>query len=305
MDFRQARIKDNLNLRARILQAVRDFFIADDYLEVETPIRITAPIPEDHIDLVPSGDAYLHSSPEVCMKRLLASGYEKIFQICKCFRAGERGHRHLPELTLLEWYTVASDYHHMMTQCAALVRHTAAAVLKQDVINYRGRIIDLKPPWPRITVAEAFETFAGLSPEAALDSDRFDELLTTRVEPGLNRRTPVFLYDYPLRCAALARSRTDHPAVAERFELYAGGLELCNGFSELTDPLEQRRRFEQVRRFRNARGKPVYPLPGRFLDALAVMPPCAGNALGLDRLVMLFADTDMIDDVVAFTPEEL
>lgn len=305
MEYRQAIIEKNIRFRALTIQAVRRFFIGHDYLEVETPIRIPAPVPESHIDAIPSGGDYLHTSPEVCMKRLLAAGYERIFQICKCFRAAERGDRHLPELTMLEWYTARSDYTHMMAQCERLIRCVARVVGSGDVIRYRGYTIDLRPPWQRITVAEAFESFTAMSAEAALDADRYDELMALQIEPRLGRQIPTFLYDYPVRCAALARKKADNPSVAERFELYIGGLELCNGFSELTDPVEQRLRFEQAQADRTANRKPVYPLPEPFLAAMGDMPSSAGNALGIDRLVMLLADTDCIDDVVAFTPEEL
>ena len=306
LNSRQATIEKNLRLRARIIQAVRQFFTERDYLEVETPARIPAPIPETHLDLFPSGDAYLQASPEGCMKRLLASGYKRIFQICKCFRAFERGNRHLPELTLLEWYTVGEDYTHMMAQCESLVRFVAGKINQDDGgLPYQGKRIDLSSPWPRITVAEAFERFCDQSSESALDDGRFDELLAMQVEPGLNWGTPVFLHDYPVRRASLARKKDGDPSVAERFELYMGGLEMCNGFSELTDPAEQRQRFDQVRQRRQSRTKPVYPIPEPFLEALADMPAAAGNALGIDRLVMVFADTACIDDVVAFTPEEL
>lgn len=296
---------DNLRLRARILSAVRDFFAGREYLEVETPNRIPAPAPEAHIDAIPTGDWWLHTSPELCMKRLLARGLPRIFQLGKCWRGGERGDRHLEEFTLLEWYTAGEDYRQMMAQTEALIRHVAGALGSGDTLLYRGDAVDLRPNWPGLTVAEAFDRYADVSVDEALAQGRFDEIIALTIEPRLDRRRPVFLCDYPAACGALARLKPDNPTVAERFELYIAGMELCNAFTELTDPEEQRRRFVEESQVRRAAGKPVYPLPERFLYDLAHMPPATGNALGVDRLVMLFANAVAIDEVVAFTPEAL
>jgi lysyl-tRNA synthetase class 2 len=305
MPYRQAACLQNLRLRANIIRAVRQFFAENDYLEVETPIRIPAPVPEAHIDAQPSGSWFLQTSPELCMKRLLAAGYPRIFQICKCFRKNERGGRHLSELTMLEWYTAGGDYTGMMTQCEALITTVADCMGFDEALRYQGRRIDLSLPWPRMTVAEAFGQWAGISVERAMDEDRFEEVLALEIEPRLGIDKPVFLYDYPAAHGALARLKPSNRRVAERFEMYIGGLELCNAFTELTDPKEQRERFEKERDLRRHAGKPAHPMPERFLEALEDMPDAAGNALGIDRLVMLFADTAKIDDVVAFTPEEL
>ncbi|MFZ1985495.1 MAG: EF-P lysine aminoacylase EpmA [Desulfatitalea sp.] len=302
---RQKAISVTLHLRAALLDAMRYFFNSQGYLEVETPIRIPAPAPEAHIDAQPSGPWYLHTSPELCMKRLLAAGFPKIYQICKCFRQGERGRRHLPEMTMLEWYAAGCDYRHLMAQCEALIPHVAHALGLPSRITYQGRTIDLSPPWERLSVDKAFRRHWDCSATRALEEGRFDEVMGLQIEPELGWERPVFLCDYPAACAALARLKPDQPEVAERFELYIGGLELCNGFSELTDPGEQRRRFGAEIERRRAAGKAVYPLPEPFLDALGQMPAAAGNALGIDRLVMLLTDSDHIDPVVAFTPEEL
>lgn len=302
---RQSRIKKNIELRARLIRAVRSFFTGRGYLEVETPNRIPAPAPEAHIDAMESGKMFLHTSPELCMKRLLAAGYEKIFQICKCWRRHERGKSHLPELTMLEWYTAGEDYHHMMDQCEALVQFISQKIVLGPLLFFQGNRIDLTPPWEKLTVEEAFNTYGSISLKQALAQDRFDEILGCEIEPRLGTEKPVILYEYPASGSALARLKPDDPSVAERFELYIGGLELCNAFTELTDPAEQIRRFEKEIENRKTAGKQVYPMPGLFLKALERMPQATGNALGLDRLAMLFADTDRIDDVVTFTPEEL
>lgn len=291
--------------RAGILNAIRNFFIQHDYLEVETPIRIPAPAPEAHIDAIPSETWYLHTSPELCMKRLLAAGYEKLFQICKCFRKNERGNRHLPEMTLLEWYSAHQDYYQMMNQCEALITFVVNTLYRSSTITYQKKSIDLTRPWPKLSVAQAFDRYAQCPAEVALKKGRFDEVMALQIEPHLGWEQPIFLHDYPSACGALARLKSDNTDVAERFELYIGGLELCNGFSELTDPVEQRQRFEAETEIRRKAGKATYPLPESFLDALAHMPEATGNALGVDRLVMLLTDTQCIDDVVAFTPERI
>jgi lysyl-tRNA synthetase class 2 len=303
--MRQSTLKTALRLRSGVQQAIRFFFEDRDYLEVETPIRIPAPAPEAHIEPEPAGDAFLHTSPELCMKRLLAAGFPRIFQLCRCFRRGERGRRHLSEFTLLEWYTAHHDYWHMMAQTEALVQHVARALDRGGRLSFQGRSIDLEGPFDRLAVEKAFRIFAGTTPEKALAAGRFDEIVGLEIEPRLGWERPVFLYDYPAPCAALARLKPDRPDRAERFELYMGGIELCNGFSELNDPAEQRRRFEQELRTRQQLDRPATPLPERFIADLAMMPPATGNALGVDRLVMLLADTLTIDDVTAFVPEEL
>ncbi len=295
-----------LRARARIVAAVRAFFVDRGYVEVETPHRIPAPLPEAHIDPVRADGGVLHPSPELCMKRLLARGWDRIFQICRCWRAGERGRLHLPEFTLLEWYRTGVDYTALMTECEELLLHAARAAGRGPEVHRQGIRVDLRPPWPRISVDEAFERWAGTDPDRALADGSFDELVVTRIEPALARLgKPAFLYDYPLGQAALARRRPDRPDRAERFELYAGGLELANAFTELTDPVEQRARFEAEQEARRRRGARTDPMPERFLQDLSRLPPCAGIALGVDRLVMLLTEAESIDEVVTFTPEEL
>ncbi len=302
--YRQSGIKQGLEIRAKILRSVRDFFHKEGYLEVETPVRIPAPAPEEHIDAPESGEWFLQSSPELCMKRLLAAGYPKIFQICRCFRAGERGRLHLPEMTLLEWYTAHADYRDMMKQCERLIGHVVAQTCRGPLV-YQGETVTLGGAWEKLTVAEAFERYGSLPVDRALAAGRFDEIIGVEIEPLLGRGRPVFLYDYPVSHGALARRKASDHGLAERFELYICGLELCNAFSELCDSGEQRTRFLKEMQQRQSAGKTGYPLPEKFLAALDDMPAAAGNALGIDRLVMLMADAARIDDVVTFTPEEL
>jgi len=296
---------DVLRLRAVMTRAIRRFFLDQDFLEIETPIRIPAPAPESHIEPIVSGEWFLQTSPELCMKRLLAAGYPKIFQICKCFRAGERGARHLPEFTMLEWYRAETDYRTLMDDCEILISRIAKELGLGGVVSWQGGRICLTLPWERITVREAFARYAGVSVEEALMRDRFDEIMVCAIEPHLGMERPVFLYEYPATLGALARVKADDREVAERFELYIAGLELANAFSELTDPVEQRWRFEEASRDRRLKKYLPYPLPERFLASLSCMPPSAGIALGMDRLTMILADQTTIDAVVAFTPESL
>jgi elongation factor P--(R)-beta-lysine ligase len=301
INWQLARKIRHLEERARIVQAIRAFFVERRYLEVETPQRVPAPAPENYIEAVASEGWFLQTSPELCMKRLLAAGYPRLFQICRCWRAGERGGRHLPEFTMLEWYRSGSDYHALMEDCEALLGH----LLPEGLLSRGRAAVDLTPPWPRLTVREAFARYGSCSLNEALAGDRFDEVLALEIEPQLGLGQPTFLLEYPAELAALARRKPDNPLVAERFELYILGLELANAFSELTDPVEQRRRFEQEEAVRRASGKKPYPSPEKFLHELTAMPEAAGIALGIDRLVMLLTGAESIDQVVAFTPEDL
>ena len=300
-----ARKRKALRLRARLIQHIRHYFINQNFLEVETPLCIPAPAPEEHIDALPSGSWFLQTSPELCMKRLLAAGYEKLFQFCKCFRAGERGKMHLPEFTMLEWYMAGFDYQDLMKQCEDMIVTAAAGLELAENIIWQQKQISLTPPWEKITVMHAFEKYAPMTLEETLFQDKFDEMLVEYVEPNLGIAKPTFIYDYPAKLGSLARLKKDDASVAERFELYIGGLELANGFSELNDSREQRIRFEQAQKLRAQKGFSAYPMPEVFLRSLDSLPDSTGIALGIDRLAMIFADTDNIDDVVAFPPEIL
>ncbi len=299
-----ARLK-NLKIRSLVLHYTRDFFMSQGYLEVETPIRCPVVIPEAHIDPVMSEDHFLQASPELFMKRLLAMGADKIFQICKCFRKGEQGHRHLPELTMLEWYGSGHTYEDLMDQCRSLIRHITKGLGTGDQLIYQGKQIDLHPPFEKITVHQAFKKFTQIGVETALGKGLFDELISFEIEPNLGNNRPCILYDYPAPLASLARLHPQNPKVAQRFELYISGIELANGFTELTDPKIQKKRFTEENRLRIQDGRPALPLPEKFLCDLTAMPKAAGIALGIDRLTMLFCDAASIDQVVGFTPEQM
>ena len=269
-------------------------------------MRIPAPIPEAHIDLFHSEGWYLQSSPEICMKRLSASGYDNIFQICKCFRKEERGDRHLTELTMLEWYARDFSYMDIANQCRLMIQYIAKSLnIKDGCILYGNSRIDIFRPWSYLTIKEAFERYSPTGLEKAMMENSFDEIMTFEIEPRLGNTSPTIIYDYPASMAALAKLKPDNKDIAQRFEIYIAGIELANGFTELTDPVEQRLRFKKEINLRQLRKKPSTPMPEKFLDALPHMPDTAGIALGIDRLIMLFTNSPSIDDVVAFTPEAL
>ena len=299
-----------LRERAAVLSRVRAFFDARGFLEVQTPVMVPSPGLDLHLSAFGvEGEPpprWLMTSPEYQMKRLLADGWERIYQIAPCFRRGELGARHNPEFTMLEWYRANAGVDDVMRDTEQLV-----AAVTGGAVRLEGRAVDVRPPLDRVTVCEAFAAYAGWSESETLeaashDEDRYFRALVDQVEPALAARDRgVFLVDYPATQASLARRKPDDPRVAERFELYVAGVELCNGFGELVDPVEQRARLEHDQRARLALGLPVYPVDERFLEALARVPPSGGNALGLDRLAALACGTTEIAGVLAFTADEL
>ncbi len=288
-----------LQSRAAFFRAIRSWFDNHGFLEVDTPIRQPLVIPEQNISHIPSTTHFLQSSPELYMKRLLGGGCEQIYQICRCFRHGERGRLHLEEFVMLEWYRKGADYKDLMHDCESLFRflHT--------VIPGHKFPVAVELPWEYLTVAEAFVKFSSLSANEALDQDLFDELLVEDVEPQLGKNRPTFLYDYPLELASLARQKPSQPEIAERFELYVSGVELANGFSELTDPEIQRSRFAEEYAKMGCVDTCQQKMPEQFLDSLSHIDQAAGIAMGLDRLFMLFLGETRVENVLSFSPEEL
>jgi lysyl-tRNA synthetase class 2 len=282
-------------LRDAVMRRIRAFFYGRGFTEVETPIRLEIPCMELHIDAEPSGDHFLRTSPEIFHKQLLAAGHERIFEVGKCFRNGEFGPLHHPEYTMLEWYRSSADYMDILAETKALL----SAVAGVGHPGFPG-LVDSKD-WKVLPVSAAFREYAGWDPVGDFDEDRFDIDLVEKVEPALKRMGgAVVLIDYPVEAAALSRRKPDDPRVAERWELYIEGIELANAYSELTDPSEQRRRFEQCAVQRKALGKPVYPIDEDFIQCLEKMPPSAGVALGVDRLLMLMAGSVSLDQVLPF-----
>ncbi len=293
-----------LETRCRVLRLIRAFFESEGFLEVQTPLLTAAPAPEVHISPIPAGSGrFLSTSPELHMKRLLAAGFDKIFQVTRAFRAGERGRLHHPEFTILEWYRSGANYKDLQQDCQKLLRLTCRAITPGSGLHFRGVCLDFEGPWERWSVRDAFKKFAGWDPGPDPDQDRFDLDMAQKVETNLGFPAPCILEDYPKSRAALARIKPADPEVAERFELFWAGIEIANGFSELTDPVEQRARFQSaIARKLQIEGI-GYPLPGAFLASLEHLGPCAGIAFGVDRFVMLLSDAESIDDVVAFAPE--
>ena len=280
---------DALKVRAGILRQIHAFFDARGFVEVETPVRIAAPAPEPHIDcpmVAPAAKpTFLRASPELQMKKLLAAGMDRIYQIGPCFREGECGRRHNPEFTMLEWYRANADYLDILADMEELVSEILADRIK------KAECPDRK--FTRLTVRDAYLKWAQWDPFTDWDADRFDVDMATKIEPNIPKE-PVFLMDYPPQAASLSRLRGD---VAERWELYVDGMELANAFSELVDPDEQRRRFDLAREERRQLGEADYPIDEEFLESLSCMPPSAGVALGVDRLVMLVCSAETISAV--------
>ena len=325
----------NLAARSRILAAVRDFFAAAGYVEVDTPALQVCPGLEPHLKAFATilhdprdGTArprYLQTSPEFAMKKLLAGGLPRIWQLAHVYRDGERSATHHPEFAMLEWYRAGASYRDLMDECEALLR-CAQNAAGAETLRWRGRAADARRPFERLTVAEAFARHAGVDllattpdparPDRALLAAAaarigiaphpgddwetlFFRIFLERIEPRLGLGAPTILYDYPLALAALSRPKPDDPRLAERFELYVGGLELANAFGELTDAAEQRCRFVADQARKQALYGETYPIDEDFLMALeAGLPPCAGIALGFDRLVMLAAGADHIEEVL-------
>ena len=280
-----------LAFRAAVLRGMRAFFDKQGFVEVETPVRIAAPAPEEHIDCPPvlgadGSRTYLRSSPELQMKKLLALGMERIYQIGPCFREGERGSRHNPEFTMVEWYRRGAGYMDIADDMERLLRGVAEAVGAGERFAAEFR---------RLPVREAYLRHAGWDPWADFDQDRFDFDMATKIEPAIRQEGGgVFLLDYPVEAASLAKTRGD---VAERWEFYWDGMELANCFSELCDEGEQRRRFERAKAARRLLGEADYPIDDDFLACLPRIGSAAGVALGVDRLVMALAAASSIAEV--------
>ena len=281
--------------RAALAAGLRRFFAAENFLEVTTPSLIAAPAQEEYIETVAAADGFLRPSPEMEMKILLAAGYERMYQLGPCWRVDEFGRRHRREFTMLEYYAAGWDYKKLFDFTAAMFAAAARELDGSNVIRYQGKPVDLSPTAAEIiTVEEAFRQYAGCS---SSDGD-FDEIMVTKIEPKLGDGRLTCLTDYPADRAALARRKSGNPAVAERWELYIGGMELANAFSELTDESEQRRRFAAAAQVRADGGLQKYPEAEDFFAALhAGLPEAAGCAIGFDRLAMIFCNADDIADV--------
>ena len=327
--------RSRLAQRVRILGAVRSFFTTRSYVEVDTPALQVSPGLEPHLRPFKTllhdprdnrmAERYLHTSPEFAMKKLLVAGLPRIWQLAHVFRDGERSTTHHPEFAMLEWYRVGASYHDLMDECAVLIG-TCQDAADAEALVWRGHTADARRPWQRLSVAEVFHEHCGIdllatAPDPSTpDVERlaaaahhlgiaphpgddwealFFRIFLERVEPVLGFGAPTILFDYPLSMAALSRRNLGDPRVAERFEVYVCGLELANAFGELTDAVEQRRRFIADQAKKRALYGETYPIDEDFLAALDHgLPPCAGIALGFDRLVMLATGAAYFEEVL-------
>lgn len=331
---RHGDVRPFLLARGAITRALRDWFAEQGFVEVETPVLQRSPGNEVHLHaprtelMGPDGAKrarYLRTSPEFACKKLLAAGEPKIVEFARVFRDRERSDLHLPEFTMLEWYRAGAGYDEVMADCVVAIATAAQAVGARE-FSFRGHLVDTLAEPELLTVANAFAVHAGIDllatirdgqgDRAALAaaavskvrvsddddwSDIFSKLLVAHVEPNLGQGRLTALFDYPAPEAALARVSADDPRVAERFEVYACGVELANGFGELTDAVEQRRRFDAAMDEKQRRYGERYPVDDDFIAAVGAMPPASGVALGFDRLVMLASGATRIDQVV-WTP---
>lgn len=328
-------------IREQVVDAIREFFKKEGFHEVDTPLLVQSPGTEPYLEvfeseLVTPGfenkKAYLLTSPELSMKKLLSAGMGSIFTICKSFRNGEGlSSFHNPEFSILEWYRVDADYTDVMKDCENLLLHILTVLkLNEDGKNqleYQGVIYDLSTSWERISVSEAFEKYAGVSKEDMLDEEKivliakekgyqvneqttweeaYNQILLNEIEPHLGKLKPTILYDYPASQAALSKKKESDPRFAERFEFFIGGIELGNAFSELTDADEQEARMIADLKYRKELGKVEYKMDSDFIEALRLgMPRTGGIAVGVDRLVMLFSNSASIKDTLLFPVDDV
>ena len=325
-----------LETRAKMLKNIRDFFDAEGFLEVDTPALQVSPGLEVHLhafetSFFDTDDSetkfYLHTSPEFTMKKLLAAGLPRIYQMTHCFRNNERSQTHSPEFMMLEWYRAGVNYEKLMSDSEKMLRKCFDGAGKKEAV-FKGISCDVFQDFEKLTLHEAFDIYADINLDKVIDNDAdpspyiikeeakrigvgttdfdtfedvFFKIMLEKIEPRLGAGIPTILYEYPISMAALSRPNPQNPKVAERFELYVSSLELANAFSELTDTETQRKRFENDMALKEKIYHQRYPIDEDFMAALEDMPEAAGIALGVDRLAMLVAGADKIDDVL-FAP---
>lgn len=331
-------LKTQFLMREQVIDALRSFFKRRNFHEVETPLLVKSPGTEPYLEVFETtlkfaeGDnhrGFLLTSPEYAMKKLLSAGFGDIFQICKSFRNKEgRSDKHNPEFTILEYYRVNADYTALMDDQKEMLLHILRAVTNDPsatILKYQDLNIDLNT-WQKYSVAEAFEKFAGVSTDDLLDEEKlvniakekgyqvdehttweqaFNQIFLNEIESQFNPEIPTIIYDYPVSQAALSRKKVSDPRFAERFEYYIAGVEIGNAFSELNDPVEQQQRLEAELAHRKTLDKTQFELDQDFIKALEHMPDSAGIAIGVDRLIMLFANVPSIKDTILFPVEEM
>jgi lysyl-tRNA synthetase class 2 len=335
-----SQLMETFLVREKVIDTLRTFFKSQGFHEVETPLLVKSPGTEPYLDVFETmlkfaeGDrypAYLVTSPEYAMKKLLAAGFKNIFQICKSFRNGEgRSARHNPEFTILEYYRSEADYTTLMSDMEKMLRALAVAIYGEDAKNgftYQGLQIDLSSSFLKYSVEEAFQKFAQINREELLSTEKliaiaktkgyqvtatttweeaYNQIFLNEIETKLDKTRPTIIYDYPLAQAALSKRKEGDPDFAERFEIYLAGIELGNAFSELIDADEQESRLKAELQEREKLGKTKYQLDTDFVEALhSGLPECTGIAIGVDRLVMLFANVASIEDTLLFPIDEI
>lgn len=326
-----------LKSREQIIDAIREFFKSDGFLEVDTPLLVKSPGMEPYLEVFETQildssrtarPAYLLTSPEYALKKLLVAGIPKLFSICKSFRNAEGiSSKHNPEFTIMEWYRTHADYTDIMNDCEKLFLHMATKLFGKSELTYQGKTYDLSAPWERLTVTEAFEKYCGIDVETLLSEEKllaagrkrgfsvtkdstweqiYNQFFLNDIDPHLGKNRPTIVYDYPVSQASLAKRKATDPRFAERFEFFIAGVELGNAFSELTDASEQLKRFEAERAERASLNKTLYEIDFDYIAALkAGLPETGGIAVGIDRIVMLFADAASIGDVLVFPASEI
>ena len=280
-----------LKTRAKIASAIRSFFENQNFVEIETPVKTPAPLPEQNVDAIKCGDVFLATSPEPYMKRLIAGGFDKIFQITKCFRNGETGDKHNVEFSMLEWYRKDADYLNLIDDAKNLLNFICHKIGHHKIFS----------DWEIISLDNAWEKFTNTHLDDIPDGFEFDKSMVEKIEPGLNYNVPVVITDFPACFSPMCKQKIDNPYRAERLEIYFKGIELGNGCTEQIDKNIQIKRLREEQLARKQMGKDVYPWPNEFVDSLDNMPPAAGMALGIDRLIMILCGADKIEDVIAFT----
>lgn len=328
--------RERMHQRDLLVRAIRQYFWSEDFLEVETPQLVPLPSMEPNLEVFETtlrndqeqtARAFLTSSPEFAIKKILAAGYPRVFEVCKSYRNKEGlSTRHNPEFTILEWYRTSADYTAIMADCEHLLRAMARATNK-DTLAYQGKEYDIFAPWERLTVAEAFARYSQIDTETLLSDtglrsaarakgyaiekhttweELFHQIMLNEIEPHLGASRPTILMDYPASLASLSRKKPADPRFAERFEFYIAGLELGNAFSELVDADEQLARLQADRQEKEQLGRTLYDIDTELIAALrAGIPPTGGIAVGVDRLCMLFLDVPHIADTLFFPAIEL
>lgn len=337
------KLKDNLIKRTKIIEIIRKFFKEEGFIETDTPSLVKLPGMEPYLDVFKtrfeadfaadmkvSEDMYLITSPEYAMKKLLVGGFEKIFQITKSFRNKETfSDRHNPEFTILEWYRAFASYFEMMSDTENLIKYLWKEFNGEDkkFLYWNEMKIDMTGPWQKIKVIEAFQKYANIDESTFNNVDRFREAVKKKgynvdescsfddlffmvfmneIEGKLGVDVPTIIYDYPISMASLSKPCEYNENYAERFEAYIAGMEICNAFSELNNPIEQEKRLTFEREERKKLNKDLYDVDRSFIDALKMgMPPSGGNALGVDRIIMLLTGVNDIRDILFFPYKDL